>query len=194
MRETIAALEAEFWRYKALGDSALAQLDDHLVSRAPSQESNSVAVVVWHLAGNFESRFTDFLTADGEKPWRDRDAEFEPRDVTLAATVARWQEGWGVVLPALAGLRDIDLPRKVTVREQKLRVLEAVSRSLAHTAYHVGQIVFLAKMWRDAEWQCLSIPRGASKAYNASPRSEKPTAHAAHLQSIQPPPRTTSSS
>ena len=120
MRDTIAALEAEFWRYKALGDSALAQLDDDLVSRVPAGESNSVAVIVWHLAGNFESRFTDFLDADGEKPWRDRDAEFEPRTVTQPATVARWQQGWAVVLPALAGLRDIDLPRHVTVRGQKL--------------------------------------------------------------------------
>jgi len=177
MRETIAALEAEFQRYKALGDSALAQLDDDLVSRVPAGESNSVAVIVWHLAGNFESRFTDFLNADGEKPWRDRDAEFEPRTVTQPA-----------------GLRDIDLPRHVTVRGQKLTVLEAVSRALAHTAYHVGQIVFLGKMWRDQQWQCLSIPRGASKTYNANPRSEKPSAHAAHLQSIQPPPTTTSSS
>jgi hypothetical protein len=194
MRETIAALEAEFWRYKALGDSALAQLDDELVSRTPGGESNSVAVVVWHLAGNFESRFTDFLSSDGEKPWRDRDAEFEVRTVTLPETIARWQKGWAVALPALAGLRDIDLPRHVTVRGDTLTVLEAVSRSLAHTAYHVGQIVFLAKMWRDAEWKCLSIPRGGSKAYNANPRREKPAAHAAHLQSIQPPPTTTSSS
>jgi uncharacterized damage-inducible protein DinB len=194
MRDTIAALEAEFWRYKALGDSALAQLDDDLVSRVPAGESNSVAVIVWHLAGNFESRFTDFLDADGEKPWRDRDAEFEARTVAQPATVARWQQGWGVVLAALAGLRDIDLPRHVTVRGQKLTVLEAVSRALAHTAYHVGQIVFLGKMWRDQQWQCLSIPRGASKTYNANPRSEKPSAHAAHLQSIQPPPTTTSAS
>jgi uncharacterized damage-inducible protein DinB len=194
MRDTIAALEAEFWRYKALGDSALAQLDDDLVSRVPAGESNSVAVIVWHLAGNFESRFTDFLTSDGEKPWRDRDAEFDDRKVTLAATVARWQQGWAAALPALAGLRDIDLPRHVTVRGQSLSVLEAVTRLLAHTAYHVGQIVFLGKMWRAEQWKCLSIPRGASKAYNANPRSEKPSAHAAHLQSIQPPPSTTSSS
>ena len=194
MRETVAALEAEFWRYKALGDAALAQLDDDLVSRAPAGESNSVAVIVWHLAGNLESRFTDFLTSDGEKPWRDRDAEFEPRSVTHPATVARWQRGWAVVLPSLAGLRDIDLPRHVTIRGQKLTVLEAVSRSLAHVAYHVGQIVFLGKLWRDEQWKCLSIPRGGSKAYNATPGSEKPAAHAAHLQSIQPPPTTTSSS
>jgi hypothetical protein len=194
MRETVAALEAEFWRYKALGDSALAQLDDDLVSRTPAGESNSVAVIVWHLAGNLESRFTDFLDSDGEKPWRDRDAEFEARTVTQQAALARWQRGWAVVLPALAGLRDIDLPRHVTVRGQKLTVLEAVCRSLAHVAYHVGQIVFLGKMWRDEQWKCLSIPRGASKAYNANPSSEKPSAHAAHLQSIQPPPTTTSSS
>ena len=194
MRDTIAALEAEFWRYKALGDSALAQLDDDLVSRVPAGESNSVAVIVWHLAGNFESRFTDFLTSDGEKPWRNRDAEFDDRNVTLAATVARWQQGWAVALPALAGLRDIDLPRHVTVRGQPLSVLEAVTRALAHTSYHVGQVVFLGKMWRAEQWKCLSIPRGGSKAYNANPKSEKPSAHAAHLQSIQPPPSTTSSS
>lgn len=194
MRDTVAAFEGEFLRYKALGDAALAQLDDEQVRRVPSGESNSVAVIVWHLAGNFESRFTDFLTADGEKPWRDRDAEFEARDVTQSATLARWQQGWAVVLPALAGLRDIDLPRHVTIRGQQLTVLEAVSRALAHAAYHIGQIVYVGKMWRDAQWTCLSIPRGASRAYNARPAGEKPAAHAAHLQSIQPPPTTTSSS
>jgi hypothetical protein len=194
MRETIAALEAEFWRYKALGDAALGQLNDDIVARVPAGESNSVAIIVWHLAGNFESRFTDFLNSDGEKPWRDRDSEFDERPVSLPATVARWQQGWGVLLPTLAGLRDIDLPRHVTLRGQSLTVLEAVSRAMAHTAYHVGQIVFLSKMWRAEEWKCLSIPRGASKAYNANPRNEKPAAHAAHVQSIQPPPTTTSSS
>src|SRR5262245_16469079 len=132
MRDTVAALEAEFWRYKALGDSTLAQLDDDLVSRIPASESNSVAVIVWHLAGNLESRFTDFLDSDGEKPWRDRDAEFEARTVTQQAALARWQQGWAVVLPALADLRDIDLPRHVNVRGQTLTVLEAVCRSLAH--------------------------------------------------------------
>jgi uncharacterized damage-inducible protein DinB len=194
MRETVAALEAEFWRYKALGDGALAQLDDDSVSRVPAGESNSVAIIVWHLAGNFESRFTDFLTSDGEKPWRDRDSEFDERVVSHAATVARWQQGWAVLLPALAALRDIDLPRHVMVRSQSMSVLEALSRALGHTAYHVGQVVFLGKMWRAEQWQCLSIPRGGSKAYNANPRSEKPAAHAAHVQSIQPPPTTTSSS
>ena len=194
MRTVLSSIESEFRRYQRLGEESLRQLDAEALVRQPPGDGNSVAAIVWHIAGNLRSRFTDFLTTDGEKPWRDRDAEFEARTVTQPVTVARWQQGWAVVLPALAGLRDIDLPRHVTVRGQKLTVLEAVSRALAHTAYHVGQIVFLGKMWRDQQWQCLSIPRGASKTYNANPRSEKPSAHAAHLQSIQPPPTTTSSS
>jgi uncharacterized damage-inducible protein DinB len=199
MRDVVGAIEAEYWRYKLLGESTLAQLDDEAVCRVPAQESNSVAVVLWHVAGNLESRFTDFLTSDGEKPWRDRDAEFEDRLVSRADAVAKWDRGWAVVLDSLRGLADEDLARRVTVRGQSLTVAEALSRSLAHTAYHVGQIVFLGKMWRGTGWACLSIPRGASRAYNANPGNEKPSAHATALQersahSIQPPPTTTSPS
>ena len=195
MRETVAALEAEFWRYKALGDSALAQLDDDLVSRVPAGESNSVAV--HRVAPGREPRVAVHRLPDVRR----REAVARPRrrvrrhaNVTLAATLARWQQGLGRGAPVAGRLRDIDLPRHVTIRGQTLTVLEAVSRSLAHVAYHVGQVVFLGKMWRDGQWKCLSIPRGASKAYNATAGSEKPAAHAAHLQSIQPPPTTTSSS
>lgn len=199
MRDVVGAIEAEYWRYKALGDSTLAQVDDEALCRVPAEESNSVAVVLWHVAGNLESRFTDFLTSDGEKPWRDRDVEFDERVVSRADARAKWDRGWVVVLDALRGLSDDDLSRQVTVRGQSLSVAEALARSLAHTAYHVGQIVFLGKMWRGTGWTCLSIPRGASRVYNASPGNEKPSAHAAHLggcgtHSIQPPPTTTSSS
>jgi hypothetical protein len=199
MRDVVGAIEGEYRRYKALGESTLAQLDDHAVCRVPAPDSNSVAVVLWHVAGNLESRFTDFLTSDGEKPWRDRDDEFEERIVSRAEAVAKWDRGWAVVLDALRPLSDEDLLRRVTVRGQSLSVAEALARSLAHTAYHVGQIVFLGKMWQGTGWTCLSIPRGASRAYNARPGNEKPAAHATTLQergahSIQPPPTTTSSS
>lgn len=181
MREVVGAIEAEYRRYKALGDSTLSQLDDEALCRVPGKESNSVTTVLWHVAGNLESRFTDFLTSDGEKPWRDRDAEFEPRVVSGEDAMAKWNRGWAVVLDALGHLSDADLARRVSVRGQPLSVAEALARSLAHTAYHVGQIVFLGKMWREAEWRCLSIPRGASRAYNANPRNEKPSAHATTL-------------
>lgn len=177
MRDVVGAIEAEYWRYKVLGEATLAQLDDDALCRVPAQESNSVAVVLWHVAGNLESRFTDFLTSDGEKPWRDRDVEFEDRVVSRADALAKWDRGWGVVLDTLRSLSDDDLSRQVTVRGQSLSVAEALARSLAHTAYHVGQIVFLGKMWRGTGWTCLSIPRGASGAYNARPGNEKPSAH-----------------
>ncbi len=177
MRDVVGAIEAEYWRYKALGEATLAQLDDDAMCRVPAQESNSVAVVLWHVAGNLESRFTDFLTSDGEKPWRDRDEEFDDRIVSRADAVAKWERGWAVVLASLRGLSDEDLSRHVTVRGQSLSVAEALARSLAHTAYHVGQIVFLGKLWRGTGWTCLSIPRGASRSYNARPANEKPSAH-----------------
>jgi|SRR5688572_7830261 len=196
MRDVVRVFEAEFNRYKALGDAALAQLGDEDVSRRPPGGGNSVAIIVWHVGGNLESRFTDFLTADGEKPWRDRDQEFEARAVTLAEVAAKWERGWNAVHGALASLSDARLADRVTIRGQGLSVIEALARSLAHTANHVGQIVFLAKMWQGDDWKCLSIPLGASRTYNANPRSEKPADHAAAVraQSIQPPPTTTSPS
>jgi hypothetical protein len=199
MRDVVRVFEAEFNRYKALGDAALAQLSDGEVSRRPPGSGNSVAIIVWHVGGNLESRFTDFLTTDGEKPWRDRDQEFDPRVVTAEEVVGKWERGWRAVADALAALDDGRLTDRVTIRGQGLSVLEALARSLAHTANHVGQIVFLGKMWRGDAWNCLSIPLGASRAYNANPGFEKPADHAATVrtraaQSIQPPPTTTSPS
>jgi hypothetical protein len=191
VRDVVRAFEAEFHRYKALGDATLGQLGDEEVSRRPPGGSNSVAMIVWHIGGNLESRFTDFLTSDGEKPWRDRDQEFETRAVTVAEVNAKWERGWRAVQEALAPLDDTRLGDRVTIRGQGLSVVEALARSLAHIANHVGQIVFIGKMWRGDAWKCLSIPLGASRAYNANPGSEKPADHA---QSIQPPPTTTSPS
>jgi uncharacterized damage-inducible protein DinB len=187
MREVVRVFEAEFNRYKALGDATFAQLGDDEVSRRPPGGGNSVAIIVWHVGGNLESRFTDFLTTDGEKPWRDRDQEFEARVVTAAEVLAKWERGWRAVAEALASLDDDRLTDRVTIRSQGLSVIEALARSLAHTANHVGQIVFLGKMWRGDAWNCLSIPLGASRTYNANPGSEKPADHAAAMRARRPP-------
>jgi uncharacterized damage-inducible protein DinB len=188
MADMVRAMEEEFRRYKALGEAAIAQLPDHDLSREVPGGGNSIATLVWHVSGNLASRFTDFLTSDGEKPWRDRDDEFVPRAVTRADLLARWSGGWVAVLEALAGLTDADLERLVTIRRQSLTIGQALSRSLAHTVYHVGQIVFLSKVWRGTEWTTLSIPLGGSRAYNEAPDKERPSAHASSLSGAWTPP------
>jgi hypothetical protein len=126
------------------------------------------------LAGNLRSRFTDFLTADGEKPWRQREAEFTRRDASRTEVLAEWHAGWQSLLATLAALSDADLERTVHIRGQALTVVQALHRSLAHTSYHVGQIVYLAKVLRGDTWQSLSIPPGQSEAYNQHPTRERP--------------------
>ena len=176
MRAVIASLEGEYRRYRHLGERAIRQLNDEEVSRTGGPGNNSVAIIVSHVAGNLQSRFTDFLTTDGEKPWRRRDAEFTPQNATQAEVLGKWDAGWGTVLGALAELSDADLGRTVRIRGQALTVVEAVHRSLAHTCYHVGQIVHLAKALRGGDWQHLSIPPGQSEAYNQQPTRERPPA------------------
>ena len=197
MSDYIASLTAEYRRYKALGEAAIAQLPEEQLSATASPGGNSIAAIVWHVAGNLESRFTDFRTADGEKPWRNRDDEFAPRSVSRAELVEKWERGWRALLTAIEALSDSDLMQTVTIRKQSLRIDEALHRSLAHTVYHVGQIVFLAKQWRGDSWGCLSIPLGGSDAHNRRGADESAAAHARVLerfQSIQPPPTTTSRS
>ena len=166
MRPVLPSLEAEFRRYHDLGGKALAQLDaEGLVRRAPG-EGNSVAILVWHVAGNLRSRFTDFLTTDGEKPWRDRESEFVRREVQPAEALARWEEGWAVLFTTLAALGEADLERTVRIRSQEMTVLDALHRALGHTSYHVGQIVLLARSHRGEGWKWLSVPPGQSDAFN----------------------------
>jgi hypothetical protein len=174
MRVFLESIETEFRRYKGLGDGAIQQLTDDELSRAGSEGGNSVAMLVWHLSGNFASRFTDFLTADGEKPWRHRDEEFDDRQVTRGELVAKWNSGWSVLQTALAALHDANLHDTVLIRGVEFKVHEALHRSLAHASYHVGQMVFLAKSFRGDAWKTLSIARGASEAYNANPTRERP--------------------
>jgi uncharacterized damage-inducible protein DinB len=157
MRPIMASLEAEYRRYKLLAEAAIHQLDDTQLSEG-SAEVNSIATLVWHISGNLTSRFTDFLTSDGEKPWRDRESEFLPRRADKQEVLTKWEEGWTVLFGALEELDDDDLARSVTIRGSALSVPEALHRSLAHVAYHVGQIVFMAKAMRGGEWEYLSIP------------------------------------
>ena len=179
-RTVVALIEAEYQRYRILGERAFRQLDaEQLV--AGSEHAISIATIVWHVAGNLESRFTDFLTTDGEKPWRDRESEFEARNVSPTEVARKWDQGWGVLFDTLAELTDDDMASGVTIRRVPHRVDEALLRSLAHAAYHVGQIVYLAKSFRGDDWEYLSIPPGQSEAYNANPMLEKSLTYAENV-------------
>lgn len=154
---------AQLRKYKALGEAALAQLEPAQLFQRPDPESNSVAILLKHLAGNLRSRWTDFLTSDGEKPDRRRDGEFEhePGD-TPESLRAAWERGWALCFAALEPLSSADLSRVVTIRGEPHTVLQAVARQTTHYAYHVGQIVYLARHLAGPRWRSLSIPRGQS--------------------------------
>jgi uncharacterized damage-inducible protein DinB len=178
MNTLIQSIDAEYRRYKTLADGALAQVPDDALSSPGPAKGNSLATICWHISGNLRSRFTDFLTTDGEKPWRARDEEFAARAVSRDELTAKWNQGWDVLLASLADLTDADLSKTVTIRGQSLAVHEALHRSLAHTSYHVGQVVYLAHAIAGEGWHYLSIPPGGSAAYNAQPAYDKPQAHA----------------
>src|SRR5262245_16566714 len=168
MRDVISSVETEFQKYKALAENAMTQLDDaQLAVTAAATQSNSVAVLVWHVSGNLTARFTDFLTSDGEKPWRHRDEEFVRRQVSRGEMMEKWERGWKVLFDSLATLTDADLGRQVTIRKEPCRVIDALHRALAHISYHVGQIVLLAKNARGNDWHNLSVPLGQSEAFNS---------------------------
>ena len=172
----------EYARWRALGDKAMAQVPDASFNTVPAQDSNSIAVLARHVGGNLRSRFTDFLTSDGEKPWRDRDDEFAEGPFARGEVEVAWNRGFDAVAGALATLRDDDLARTVTLRGVELTVHQALCRSIAHTANHVGQIILLAKLFAGGEWRTLSIPKGKSKEYNQNPVAERAADHARLLQ------------
>lgn len=174
MRDTyLTDTRRTFRNYRRLAEAALAQVSDaHLGATidgqpaAPDADDNTIAVIMQHVGGNLRSRFTDFLTTDGEKPDRNRDAEFESSgSVDRTALLARWNEGWDVALATLDALTEADLDRTVYVRSEGFLVPEALSRAVTHTAYHVGQIVYIAKHFAGANWRSLSIPKGKSAAH-----------------------------
>jgi hypothetical protein len=157
---------ALFRHYKKLAEGAMAQATDEQLFAALDPEANSIAIVVKHMAGNMRSRWTDFLTSDGEKPDRNRDTEFEDAPATREALLAVWEEGWGCVFRALEPLSDTDLERSVAIRGEAHSVMQAINRQIAHYACHIGQIVLLAKHFQHAQWRSLSVPRGKSADFN----------------------------
>ena len=163
-----------FRGYKRMAEAALAQVQETELFYQPDSESNNLAVIVKHVGGNLRSRWVDFLTSDGEKPDRNRDQEFvvDP-GATREQLMAMWETGWNAVFENLAGLKPEDLLRTVTIRQEPHTVVQAINRSLTHTAYHVGQIVYLGRHIRKGEWKTLSIPRGKSAEYNAKRPEER---------------------
>ena len=155
-----------FRYYKKMAEGAMEQVTDEQLFAALDAEANSIAVVVKHIVGNMRSRWTDFLTSDGEKPDRHRDTEFEDPPATREALMALWEAGWECLFSALEPLSDSDVTRRVTIRGEAHSVMQAVNRPLAHYACHVGQIVLLAKHYRHTEWRSLSVPRGKSWEFN----------------------------
>lgn len=177
----MAALEAEFLSssiklfryYKKLGDGALAQLNDQEINLRPNEASNSVALIVHHMSGNMLSRWTDFLTSDGEKNWRNREAEFEVGYPTKQAMIDAWEKGWSCLFNALEPLTGDDLSKVIYIRNEGQSVMEAIQRQLAHYPHHVGQIIYQAKAILGDRFLSLSIPKGQSAAFNQDKFSQE---------------------
>lgn len=167
MESYLSSVKKLFDYYKTLGEKAMTQLEEKQLFWQYNQESNSIAVIVNHMAGNMLSRFTDFLTSDGEKTWRNRDAEFSDPFSGKDELMHRWQEGWACLSAALAQLSEADMEHIVYIRNEGHTVVEALNRQLAHYASHIGQIIFIAKMLKNEDWQTLSIARNQSATYNS---------------------------
>ncbi|WP_276499679.1 DUF1572 family protein [Pontibacter litorisediminis] len=162
----LASAIKRFEYYKTLEEKTFDQLTEAQLFWQPDEESNSIAILVQHLWGNMLSRWTDFLTTDGEKDWRNRDAEFEKEIKSKEELMQKWHEGWRCLLDALHSITDKDLDREIFIRHESHSVLDAINRQLAHYPYHVGQIVYIGKLLRKQDWQSLSIPKGKSAEFN----------------------------
>jgi len=164
----------EYERYRVIASKAIEQVpDDAALNRILAPNGNSIAMLMRHVGGNLASRFTDFGKSDGEKPWRDRDAEFGEGPFTRADAQTVWNAGWKALDAALSSLTEDDLTRTVTIRNLELSIHEALTRSVTHVAMHVGQIILLARIVASDEWKWISIPKGQSKQYNLNPTLEK---------------------
>ena len=155
-----------FHYYKDLCDKTLAQINEQQLHWQYNTTTNNIAIIIQHLSGNMLSRWTDFLTTDGEKPWRDRDGEFEILNVDKASLLSKWERGWDCLFGTFDSLTENDLIKTVYIRNEPHTVIEAINRQVGHVAYHVGQIVLIAKMLLNENWETLSIPKGKSKEFN----------------------------
>jgi len=163
----------EYKRYKSLLENAIEQVSEDDMFKQVDEQGNSIAVLVKHLAGNLRSRFTDFLTTDGEKEWRDRESEFDVGQMTKVDLMQTWSDSWNILTDSVFPLSPDDMSKTVTIRGVPFTVEEALARSLSHFSYHVGQIVYLARSLRGKDWKYLSIPPGGSSTYNQNPTLEK---------------------
>ncbi len=168
----LQSMKRQFLFYKSLGEKAIAQVDDEKLFWQFNNDCNSIATIAKHLSGNMVSRWTDFLTSDGEKEWRNRDGEFENDIKTRAELIAVWDKGWECLFKTLDELKPDDLEKIIYIRNEGHTVMEAINRQLAHYPYHVGQIVYVAKMAMTKDWESLSIPKNKSKEYNSGKFSE----------------------
>ena len=166
MTSYLTSVIKQFEYYKSLGDQTIDRLSLEELQKTLQQDSNSIAIIVKHLSGNMLSRWTNFMTDDGEKPWRNRDEEFKDTYPSKEAIVSDWNKGWSCLFNALTDLEERDLERIVYIRNQGHSAIEAINRQLMHYAYHIGQMVFLGKLLKGANWISLSIPMGQSKAFN----------------------------
>jgi len=154
--------------YKQLADKTFEQLSDSELHHTPNEASNSIAVIVQHMSGNMLSRWTDFLTSDGEKEWRNRDDEFDVHSYSKKQILEMWEQGWTCMLDTLTSLKEGDLLKTVQIRKEPLLVIDAINRQLAHYPYHIGQIIYAGKLIKNEQWKNLSIPKGKSEEYNKS--------------------------
>ncbi len=163
----LASVKKRFRDYKSLGEKAIAQLKEEDLFKSPNEDSNSIAIIIQHLWGNMMSRWTNFLTEDGEKPWRERDAEFETVVKTKDELLKKWEEGWSCLFTTLDSLQPEQLLNTIHIRGEAHTAMDAINRQLAHYPYHIGQIVYAAKMLKGGGFQSLSIPKGKSNEFNS---------------------------
>ncbi|MDF0717543.1 DUF1572 domain-containing protein [Muricauda sp. 334s03] len=162
----LSNVKFEFQRYKTMGNKTFAQISDDDIHWKYAETDNSIAIIVKHMIGNMLSRWTNFLTEDGEKSWRERDLEFEKPYITKAEMISAWEKGWKCLFEALESINSTNFDSKVFIRGEEHSIIEAINRQLAHYASHVGQIVFVAKLIKGNNWKSLSIPKGESKTFN----------------------------
>lgn len=158
----------QFEYYKSVGEKTIVQLEDTDLFWQYNEASNSISIIINHLWGNMNSRWTDFLTSDGEKEWRNRDLEFESVIASREEMLLKWNEGWGVLFGALNEINTSNFKTKIYIRNQEHTIIEAINRQLAHYAYHIGQIAYIGRMIKGLEWRSLTIPKGDSKAFNSA--------------------------
>lgn len=173
-KEFLSSTIRRFKYYKDLGDKTFEQLNDWDFHYQPNADSNSIAIIIQHMAGNMLSRWTNFLMEDGEKEWRQRDDEFEIHEYSKAQLIEIWENGWNCFLKTIDSLKKKDLKKTIKIRKEPITVVDAINRQLAHYPYHVGQIIYIAKIIKSSNWKSLSIPKGTSEVYNNASAAKDP--------------------